>query len=132
MNRREFLQHAALLSGATLFALGTRGWAARLPDAIAGNRRLIVIFLRGAVDGLNVVVPYADDRYYQARPTIAIPKSGQDNGALDLDGYFGLHPALAAVLPLWQNKTMAFVQASGSPDPNRSHFEAQEIGRAHV
>jgi len=125
MNRREFLQHAALLSGATLFALGTRGWAARLSDAVAGNRRLIVIFLRGAVDGLNVVVPFADDRYYQARPTIAIPKCGQDNGALDLDGYFGLHPALAAVLPLWQNKTMAFVQASGSPDPNRSHFEAQ-------
>jgi len=125
MNRREFLRHAALVSGATLFSLGTRGWAARVADTLAGNRRLIVVFLRGAVDGLNVVVPYADDRYYEARPTIAIPKAGQDNGALDLDGYFGLHPALATVLPLWQNHSMAFVQASGSPDPNRSHFEAQ-------
>ncbi|HVC37331.1 MAG TPA: DUF1501 domain-containing protein [Gammaproteobacteria bacterium] len=125
MNRREFLRQAVLVSGATLFSLGTRGWAARLSETVAGNHRLIVVFLRGAVDGLNVVVPWADDRYYEARPTIAIPKSGQDNGALDLDGYFGLHPALASMLPLWQNHSMAFVQASGSPDPNRSHFEAQ-------
>lgn len=125
MNRREFLRNALMASGATLLTVGTRGWAAKLSDAVAGERRLIVVFLRGAVDGLNVVVPYADDRYYEARPTIAIPKAGQNGGVHDLDGYFGLHPALAAVLPLWQNKTMAFVQASGSPDPNRSHFEAQ-------
>jgi len=125
MNRREFLRHAALVSGATLFTLGTRGWAARVAGTLAGNRRLIVVFLRGAVDGLNVVVPYADDRYYEVRPTIAIPKAGQDSGVLDLDGYFGLHPALAPLLPQWQNHSMAFVQASGSPDPNRSHFEAQ-------
>ena len=125
MNRREFLRNALMASGATLLTVGTRGWAARLSDAVGGNRRLIVVFLRGAMDGLNVVVPYADDRYYEARPTIAIPKAGQDGGVSDLDGYFGLHPALSSVLPLWQNKTMAFVQASGSPDPNRSHFEAQ-------
>lgn len=125
MNRRKFLRNAAMISGATLLAVGTRGWAARLGDIGGGNRRLIVIFLRGAVDGLNVVVPYADDRYYEARPTIAIPKAGQSEGVSNLDGYFGLHPALSSVLPLWQNKSMAFVQASGSPDPNRSHFEAQ-------
>ncbi|MGH8278244.1 MAG: DUF1501 domain-containing protein [Gammaproteobacteria bacterium] len=125
MNRRKFLSSALIASGATLLAVGTRGWAARLSDAVGGNRRLIVIFLRGAVDGLNVVVPYADDRYYEARPTIAIPKAGRDGGVSNLDGYFGLHPALSSVLPLWQNKSLAFVQASGSPDPNRSHFEAQ-------
>ncbi|MGB9429103.1 MAG: DUF1501 domain-containing protein [Gammaproteobacteria bacterium] len=125
MDRREFLRNALLASGASLLTLGTRGWAARLSDTLGGNRRLIVVFMRGAVDGLNVVVPYAEDRYYEARPSIAIPKVGHANGVNDLDGYFGLHPALASVLPLWQNKSMAFVQASGSPDPNRSHFEAQ-------
>lgn len=125
INRRKFLRNAAMVSGATLLAVGTRGWAAGLGDMVGDVRRLIVVFLRGAVDGLNVVVPYADDRYYEARPTIAIPKAGQDGGVSNLDGYFGLHPALTAMLPLWQNKTLAFVQASGSPDPNRSHFEAQ-------
>lgn len=125
MNRREFLRNVLMAFGATLLTVGTRGWAARLSDAVGGGRRLIVIFMRGAVDGLNVAVPYADDRYYEARPTIAIPKAGQDGGVSDLDGYFGLHPALSPVLPLWHNKSMAFVQASGSPDPNRSHFEAQ-------
>ncbi|MDE2070749.1 MAG: DUF1501 domain-containing protein [Gammaproteobacteria bacterium] len=125
MNRREFLRNALMASGASLLTVGTRGWAARLSEAVGGNRRLIVVFLRGAVDGLNVVVPYADDRYYEARPTIAIAKAGQDGGVSDLDGYFGLHPALSSLLPWWQNKTLAFVQASGSPDPNRSHFEAQ-------
>ena len=125
MNRRDFLRNALMASGATLLTVGTRGWAAKLADAVGGNRRLIVVFLRGAVDGLNVVVPYADDRYYEARPTIAIPKAGQEGGVSDLDGYFGLHPALSSVLPLWQNRSMALVHASGSPDPNRSHFEAQ-------
>ncbi|MGA9851817.1 MAG: DUF1501 domain-containing protein [Gammaproteobacteria bacterium] len=125
MNRREFLRNALLASGATLLTVGSRGWAARLSDTVGGNRRLIVVFLRGAVDGLNVVVPWGDDRYYEARPTIAVLKSGQDNGALDLNGYFGLHPALESMLSLWRNNTLAFVHASGSPDPNRSHFEAQ-------
>lgn len=125
MNRREFLRYALLATGGTLLSIGTRGWAARVAATLVGNHRLIVVFMRGAVDGLNVVVPYTDDHYYQARPSIAIPKAGQEGGVLDLDGYFGLHPSLAPVLPLWQNHSMAFVHASGSPDPNRSHFEAQ-------
>lgn len=125
INRRKFLQQAALVSGATLLAVGTRGWAARIAGLAGGDKRLVVIFMRGAVDGLNVVVPYADARYYEARPTIAIPRIGQADGVSNLDGYFGVHPALQAVLPMWQNKTLAFVHASGSPDPNRSHFEAQ-------
>jgi uncharacterized protein (DUF1501 family) len=127
MDRREFLRYALLASGVTLFDVGTRGWAAQLAKTTAGNRRLVVVFLRGAVDGLNVVVPWGDGRYYEARPTIAIPKPGQDGGALDLDGYFGLHPSLAPMLPLWQAKTLAFIHASGSPDPNRSHFDAQDF-----
>jgi len=125
MNRREFLRYALWAGSGALLSIGTRGWAARITESLAANRRLIVVFMRGAVDGLNVVVPYADEHYYQARPSIAIPKSGQEGGVLDLDGYFGLHPALAPILPLWQNHTLAFVHASGSPDPNRSHFEAQ-------
>jgi len=76
---------------------------------------------------LSVVVPYGDGLYYDARPTIAILSEGQSGGALDLNGYFGLHPALASVFPLWQNKTLGFVHACGSPDPTRSHFDAQNF-----
>lgn len=126
MNRREFLRHAAQLSGAVLLTVSSRGWAASLTaDALSTNRRLIVIFLRGAVDGLNVVVPYGDSRYYEARPTIAVPSPGKEGGVLDLDGHFGLHPALEPLMPYWQAKTLGFVHASGSPDPSRSHFDAQ-------
>ncbi len=127
MDRREFLRQFLLASGGLMLSIGRRGWAARLADGSAGDdkARLVVVFLRGAVDGLNVVVPYGDGRYYEARPTIAIPRAGQDGGVLDLDGHFGLHPALAPLLRRWQDKSLAFVHASGSPDPNRSHFEAQ-------
>lgn len=126
MNRREFLRQLMYLSGGLMLSVGNRGWAVKLADAAtADGKRLVVVFLRGAVDGLNVVVPWDDDRYYEARPSIAIPKPGQDGGVTDLDGHFGLHPALASLLPYWQGKTLAFVHASGSPDPSRSHFEAQ-------
>ncbi len=130
MKRRHFLQ-AGIASTATLIAVGTHGWFTRTPaqTMIASSRnpqRLIVIFLRGAVDGLNVVVPYREATYYQVRPTIAIPQPGQNGGALDLDGQFGLHPALASIFPLWQQGSLAFVHSSGSPDPTRSHFDAQD------
>lgn len=125
MNRREFLQRSAAVAGAGLvLPLAPNAWAAVGAEP---DRRLIVIFLRGAVDGLSVVVPHGDPRYYEMRSSIAIPKA---NGAIDLDGYFGLHPALAPVLPLWQDKTLAFVHASGSPDPSRSHFDAQAMMEA--
>jgi uncharacterized protein (DUF1501 family) len=94
-------------------------------NAEGGPKRLIVILLRGAVDGLNVVAPYGEQAYYEARPTIAIGRPGTDQGALPLDGHFGLHPALAGLLPLWNDKKLAFVHAAGSPDPTRSHFDAQ-------
>lgn len=125
MKRREFLRSAAL-SGAVLIPFGRQALAVSLTDAAATERKLIVIMLRGAVDGLSVVVPHGDANYYRLRPTIAVPRPGQENGALDLDGYFGLNPALAALLPLWQQGKLAFVHASGSPDISRSHFDAQD------
>src|ERR1700719_3469497 len=119
MNRRGFLW---LSAGAGLLMPGAAVWAA---DNDGSRKRLIVILLRGAVDGLNVVVPYNDPHYYESRPTIAIGRPGTDQGVLSLDGHFGLHPALAGLLPLWNDKTLAFVQAAGSPDATRSHFDAQ-------
>ncbi|MGH7048564.1 MAG: DUF1501 domain-containing protein [Stellaceae bacterium] len=117
--RRVVLQASA---AAALLPLGRTAWAA---TAGGGPQRLIVVLLRGAVDGLNVVVPYAEGAYYTARPTIAIARPGTPGGALALDARFGLHPALSSLLPLWRAGSLGFIHAAGSPDPNRSHFEAQ-------
>jgi uncharacterized protein (DUF1501 family) len=91
------------------------------------SKKLIAIFQRGAVDGLSVIVPYGENDYYRARPTIAIarPKSG-DAGAIDLDGFFGFNPRLAPLKPLWDRRDLAIVHACGSPDSTRSHFDAQD------
>ena len=121
MKRRQVLQAAAAAAGVLSF--GPLGWAAR--SARTDMPRLIVVFLRGAVDGLNVVVPYGEDKYYDVRPTIAVPRPSQD-GVFDLDGHFGLHPALSPLMPFWQQRSLAFVHACGSPDPTRSHFDAQD------
>ena len=94
----------------------------RAVAAAEAQNRLIVVFLRGAVDGLNVVPPHGEAAYYQARQAIAIPPAA----VLDLDGHFGLHPALASMIPLWRERSLAFVDACGSPDPTRSHFDAQD------
>src|SRR5436853_6126010 len=118
MRRREFL---ALSTGAALWPLGADASTA----GGSAPKRLVVILLRGAVDGLNIVVPYGEEAYYAARPTIAIAPPGAENGALALDEHFALHPALAALMPLWEAKQLAFVHAAGSPDPSRSHFDAQ-------
>lgn len=125
MKRRDFIQLAAL-SGSILFPVGRNAWAASVPDAGATQKKLIVIMLRGAVDGLSVVAPYGDADYYRLRPVIAVPRPGQENGAIDLDGYFGLNPSLSSLQPLWQQGKLAFVHASGSPDITRSHFDAQD------
>jgi uncharacterized protein (DUF1501 family) len=86
----------------------------------------VVVFLRGAVDGLNVVVPHGEPAYYESRPTIAIQQGSGGNALHDLDGFFGLHPALAPMMDFWRDGTLAFVHACGSPDPSRSHFDAQD------
>ena len=89
---------------------------------------LVAIFQRGAADGLNVVVPHGEKAYYDLRPTIAIPRPAQGNAeaAIDLDGFFGLHPSLAPLKRLYQQQHLAIVHAAGSPDPTRSHFDAQD------
>ena len=101
---------------------------ARTVDA-AGTRRklLIAVFQRGAVDGLNMIVPFGEAEYYRVRPSIAIVRPGGGEGAaIDLNGFFGLHPRMAPLKSLWDNRSLAIVHASGSPDSTRSHFDAQD------
>jgi uncharacterized protein (DUF1501 family) len=104
---------------------------AALADDAPGRRKkiLVAIFQRGAADGLNIVVPHAEKRYYDLRPTICVPRpsaAAQGDSAIDLDGFFGLHPSLAPLKPLWDRRELAIVHAAGSPDPTRSHFDAQD------
>jgi uncharacterized protein (DUF1501 family) len=123
MRRRDFLNAAG---AGILLPVGRGAWAVSAPAAGPTNRKLIVVMLRGAVDGLNVVAPVGDGNYLRLRPTIGLAAPGMEGGALDLDGYFGLHPALASLQPLWAARKLAFVHASGSPDATRSHFDAQD------
>lgn len=124
MKRRDFI--SAMAAGASLvLPLGPNAWAATGENPT--RQKLVVVMLRGAVDGMNVVAPMGDANYARLRPTIGLAAAGQEGGALALDSYFGLHPALAPLLPLWQQKKLAFVHASGSPDPTRSHFDAQDF-----
>src|ERR1041384_7031137 len=133
MNRRYFIKSGSIaLASFGMMAAApsflTRALASTL-DSGSGARRktLIAIFQRGAVDGLNVVVPYGESNYYNLRPNIAIPKpNGGAEAAINLDGYFGLHPSLAAFKPLWDSKRLAIVHASRSPHNTRSHFDAQD------
>ena len=125
IDRRKFLKLMGLGIGYTILPFGKTGLAFAA-DAPVDNH-LVIIMMRGAVDGLSVVVPYSEAAYYKNRPNISIAKPGTNNGAIDLDGRFGLNPALAPIMPLWNDKTLAFVHASGSPAETRSHFEAQDI-----
>jgi uncharacterized protein (DUF1501 family) len=123
-SRRIFLKNGA-------FALVSLGFApsflARTAYAANGRRKqLIAIFQRGAVDGLNVVVPHGEADYYRARPNIAIPRPRAADGTIDLDGFFGFNPRLESLKPLWDRGTLAVVHACGSPDSTRSHFDAQD------
>jgi uncharacterized protein (DUF1501 family) len=130
--RRFFLRNSALAmvgAGAAPVWLERALYAADGP----GTRKkiLVAIFQRGAADGLNVVVPHGEQAYYDLRPTIAIPRptsepSKRDLAAIDLDGFFGLHPSLAPLKPLFDERHLAIVDAVGSPDPTRSHFDAQD------
>ena len=126
--RRTFLKGGALacvaLGAAPRFLVRTA-----LAQERAGKPKvLIAIFQRGAVDGLSMVVPHGDPDYYSSRGSIAIarPAPGTADATVDLDGFFGLHPALAPLKPLWDDRRLAVVHACGSPDTTRSHFDAQD------
>jgi uncharacterized protein (DUF1501 family) len=97
-------------------------------NASGRRKTLIAIFQRGAVDGLNMIVPFGESNYYNLRPNIAIPKPDGNNqeAAINLNGFFGLHPSMSSLKPLWDSKRLAIVHASGSPDNTRSHFDAQD------
>ena len=124
LSRRGFMRNGALaLVGTSVIpAFLTRSVYGQMNTAAASGKKLVVIFQRGACDGLNVVVPYTEPNYYAMRPTIAIAQSE----VLDLDGRFGLHPAMASLKPLYTAGHLAVVPAAGSPDPTRSHFDAQD------
>jgi uncharacterized protein (DUF1501 family) len=127
-SRRIFLKSSALAMvgvGATPAWLSRALYAADAPSP--RKKVLVAIFQRGAVDGLNVVVPHGEKRYYEMRPTIAIPRpNGTPDTAIDLDGMFGLHPSLSALKPIYDARQLAIIEAVGSPDPTRSHFDAQD------
>src|SRR5205807_9861593 len=124
LTRRIFLRGSAI----AVAGIGSApGWLARAADTPSAKRKILVaIFQRGAADGLNVVIPFADKRYYELRPTLGIPAPGAPNGAIDLDGHFGLNPAMQPLKALWDKQQLAIVEATGSPDPSRSHFDAQD------
>jgi len=126
-SRRYFMKQGGIaLAGLSTMPAFLQRAVASTPGA--GKRQLVVLFQRGAADGLNIVVPFAEPSYYRMRPSIAIPqpKRGGGDAAIDLDGFFGLHPSLASLEPLFHRNQLAIVHAAGSPDPTRSHFDAQD------
>lgn len=132
MDRRYFLKTGGI-------GLASFGFMAAAPEFLHqfaaaqtaakgyGKKKVLVtIFQRGAVDGLNMVVPYGESEYYGLRRNIAIKKPGENGGAIDLDGFFGLHPSMKPFEQLWKDKRLAIINAVGSPDNTRSHFDAQD------
>ncbi|HEX5107526.1 MAG TPA: DUF1501 domain-containing protein [Vicinamibacterales bacterium] len=127
LTRRSFLR----TSGLTIGLGAAPGWLLRAAAQGTQKRKILVaIFQRGAADGLNIVVPFFEKRYYQLRPSIGIAAPGTSNApnvSIDLDGRFALHPQLQPLKALWDSGQLAIVEATGSPDPSRSHFDAQEF-----
>jgi uncharacterized protein (DUF1501 family) len=130
--RRTFLRSAAL----SLAPIAWPAWMPRMSFAPQHSAPrgdvLVCVFLRGAADALNIVVPHGESEYYRLRPALAIPRPDDrsaraDLRAIDLDGFFGLHPALAPLAPAWQDQQLALVHACGAPDESRSHFLAMEL-----
>jgi uncharacterized protein (DUF1501 family) len=127
-SRRYFLKQGGVAM------VGLSAMPAFLQRAVAATpmpnkKQLVVLFQRGAADGLNIVVPFGEPNYYRLRPSIAIPqpRRGGADAAIDLDGFFGLHPSLAPLETLFHKSQLAVVHAAGSPDPTRSHFDAQDF-----
>ena len=128
MHRREFLQAAGLGFAALHLPLP----AHHLRREFAredGTPTLVLLYLRGGMDALHALPPYGERRYYELRPTLAVPPTDTEErrGVIRLDGRFGLHPALASLAPLWKTEQLAPVVNVGSPHPTRSHFDAQDF-----
>jgi len=127
-SRRFFLKSSAV----AMFGAGAvPGWLSRAVYAANAPARrkkvMVAIFQRGAADGLNIVVPFGEKRYYAMRPSIAIPRpDGGPLSAVNLNGFFGLHPSLRPLKAIYDQRQLAIVEAVGSPDPTRSHFDAQD------
>ena len=133
ITRRFFIKSGGIALASLGAATHSPSFLTRALGQTAGNRNgrrkvLITIFQRGAADGLNVVVPYGEQAYYDLRPSISVPrpKSGEAGTSIDLDGFFALHPALASFKPIFDAGQLAVVHAVGSPDSTRSHFDAQD------
>ena len=135
MSRREMLNRSMALAALASAQIAWPSWMPRLAFAPKNSAPrgdvLVAIFLRGGADGLNIIVPHGDTAYYKARPLINIARPDDNSAdaskkALDLDGFFGLHPALDPLLPIFKGGQMTAVQATGSPDPTRSHFDAMD------
>lgn len=133
ISRRQFIKRGAAMSGALAAQAALPAWMPRFafaPQQQAPRGDVLVsIFLRGGADTLNVIVPHGEEAYYQARPQLAIPRPDDSSAELrviDLDGFFGLHPALSPLLPIFQTGEMMAVHNTGSPHETRSHFEAMD------
>ena len=123
ITRRVFMRNGAMaVVGTTAIPTFLQRVAFASERATSGNKRMVVVFQRGAADGLNIVVPHAESAYYSMRPTIAVPRQN----VIDLDGFFGLHPSMSPFERLWKDGHLAIVHAAGSPDTTRSHFDAQD------
>ncbi len=122
ITRRTFLKGGAMAVVGTAAIPQFLTRAAFGAAAATANKRLVVVFQRGAADGLNIVIPHAESAYYAMRPSINIPRQQ----VIDLNGFFGLHPSMSSLKPLWDQKHLAIVHAAGSPDETRSHFDAQD------
>ena len=132
MDRRYFLKNSGIglasfgLMAAAPDFLHQFAGAQTLKNSYGRKKVLVTIFQRGAVDGLNMIVPHGDGEYYSLRRNIAIPRPGKTEGAIDLNGHFGLHPTMQSLEKFWLSKQLAIIHASGSPDNTRSHFDAQD------
>jgi uncharacterized protein (DUF1501 family) len=131
MDRRFFLKTSGI--GLASFGLMAAApeflhqFASAQTKGVYGRKKVLVtIFQRGAVDGLNMIVPFGESEYYNFRRGIAVPKPGQTDGAIDLDSHFGLHPSMKPLEAFWKSKQLAVIHSSGSPDNTRSHFDAQD------
>ena len=130
LTRRMFLSSSGALA-ACMLAPRASAWSAARPR-VAEGKTLVLIFLRGGADGLNLVAPYASDTYHRLRGWMAVPPPGRDNGALDLDGSFGLNPAAAPLLPFFQEGSGLAVHAVGHARNSRSHFAEQDVWETAV